>query len=57
MTDIKNPRYGIEVILQLSRYKPAIGNKRINTKTNKYKEYSILIHILQFYFVHSCSVS
>ena len=37
MTEIKKPRYGIEVLLILSRYQPDLGNKRINTKTNKYK--------------------
>ena len=33
----QKPRYGIEVLLNLSRYQPALGNERINTKTNKYK--------------------
>ena len=33
----KKPRYGIEVLLELSRYQRALGNERINTKTNKYK--------------------
>ena len=32
----QKPNYGIEVLLNLSRYKPALGNERINTKTNKY---------------------
>ena len=36
----QKPRYGIEVLLNLSRYQPALGNERINTKTNKYKEYT-----------------
>ena len=36
----KKPRYVIEVILNLSRYQPALGNEIINTKTNKYKEYT-----------------
>ena len=33
----QKPRYGIEVLLNLSRYQPALGNERINTKPNKYK--------------------
>ena len=28
----QKPRYGIEVLLNLSRYQPALGNERINTK-------------------------
>ena len=27
----QKPRYGIEVLLHLSRYQPALGNERINT--------------------------
>ena len=37
----KKPRYGIEVLLNVSRYQPALGNERINTKPNKYKEINI----------------
>ena len=33
-------RYGIEVLLNLSRYQPFLGNERINTKTNTYEEYT-----------------
>ena len=33
----QKPRYGIEVLLNSSRYQPTLGNERINTKTNKYK--------------------
>ena len=33
----QKPRYGIEVLLNLSRYQPALGNERINTKTSTYK--------------------
>ena len=33
----QKPRYGIEVILNLSRYQPALSKERINTKMNKYK--------------------
>ena len=45
MTEIKNPGipftiYGLEVLLNLSRYQPALGNERINTITNTYKEYT-----------------
>ena len=36
MTVIKN-KYGIEVLLNLSRYQHALGNERINIKTNKYR--------------------
>ena len=28
----QKPRYGIVVLLNLSRYQPALGNERINTK-------------------------
>ena len=28
----QKPRYGIEFLLNLSRYQPALGNERINTK-------------------------
>ena len=28
----QKPRYSIEVLLNLSRYQPALGNERINTK-------------------------
>ena len=34
----QKPRYDIEVLLSLSRYQLVLGNQRINTKTNKYKE-------------------
>ena len=35
----QKPRCGIQFILNLSRYQHDIGNERINTKTNKFKEY------------------
>ena len=28
----QKPRYGIEVLLNLSRYQPSLGNERINIK-------------------------
>ena len=33
----------IEVLLNLSRYQPALGNERITTKTNTYKEYTYFV--------------
>ena len=49
MTEIKNP--GIPYmhipfyrsIIELSIYQPALGNERINTKTNKYKVYTYFV--------------
>ena len=38
----QKPSYGIEVLLNLSRYQPALGNERINTQMNKYKEYTYI---------------
>ena len=51
----QKPRYGIEVLLSLSRYQPVLGNERINTKTNKYKEYkyfAILFCSFVFCLIH-----
>ena len=45
----QKPRYDKEVLLILSRYQPALGNERINTKTNKYKEYIFCNSIIQLY--------
>ena len=39
----QKPRYCIELLLNLSIYQPALGNAIINTKTNKYKEYTYFV--------------
>ena len=47
----QKPRYGIEVLLNLSRYQPALGNERINTKWINTK----LININKYFTILYCS--
>ena len=47
----QKPRYGIEVLLNLSRYQPALGNERINTKWINTK----WININKYFTILYCS--
>ena len=50
MTEIKTQVWYRSSIEYLSIYQPALGNERINTKTNTYKYYTYFV-ILFFSFV------